>query len=107
MSGDGARGRGAGGSPADAGVLPTAPISDAEVARLRRAPSRLPRLFSPKDVVADRYRIVKFLAEGGMGEVYEAEDLQLHERVALKTIRPDRASSDAFAIERFKREIAL
>jgi tetratricopeptide (TPR) repeat protein len=41
-----------------------------------------------------------------MGEVYEAEDLELHERVALKTVRSD-AAGDARAPLRFKREINL
>jgi tetratricopeptide (TPR) repeat protein len=41
-----------------------------------------------------------------MGEVYEAEDIELAERVALKTIRPDIAG-DERAIDRFKREIHL
>jgi tetratricopeptide (TPR) repeat protein/tRNA A-37 threonylcarbamoyl transferase component Bud32 len=41
-----------------------------------------------------------------MGEVYEAEDLELRERVALKTVRPEIAQ-DERAIERFKREIHL
>jgi hypothetical protein len=34
--------------------------------------------FSPGDVVGKRFRIVSFLAHGGMGEVYEAEDLAKH-----------------------------
>jgi serine/threonine-protein kinase len=58
------------------------------------------------DVVAGRFRIVRYIAEGGMGTVYEAEDLQLHERVALKTIRAE-VASDPRAIERFKQEIHL
>jgi serine/threonine-protein kinase len=58
------------------------------------------------DIVAGRFRIVRYVAEGGMGTVYEAEDLQLHERVALKTIRAD-VASDPKAVERFKREIHL
>jgi serine/threonine protein kinase/Tfp pilus assembly protein PilF len=41
-----------------------------------------------------------------MGEVYEAEDLELHERVALKTVRPE-VAADSRAIDRFKREIQL
>ena len=44
--------------------------------------------------------------EGGMGEVYEAEDLELEERVALKTVRPEIAA-DPIAIERLRREIQL
>ena len=58
------------------------------------------------EVVAGRFRIVRYIAEGGMGTVYEAEDLTLHDRVALKTIRPDIASHPR-AVERFKREILL
>ena len=57
-------------------------------------------------VVAGRFRIIRYIAEGGMGTVYEAEDLKLGERVALKTIRAD-IVSDPRAIERFKREISL
>ena len=43
-------------------------------------------MFRTGDIVAFRFRIVRYLAKGGMGELYEAEDLELHERVALKTI---------------------
>src|ERR1700731_2551298 len=46
------------------------------------------RTFSDGELVSQRFRIVGMLGEGGMGEVYEAEDLVLHdERVALKTLR--------------------
>lgn len=57
-------------------------------------------------VLCDRYRIVRFIARGGMGEVYEAEDQELGERVALKTVLPQIAS-DERAMDRFKREIHL
>ena len=65
-------------------------------------------VFQPGDVLAERYRVVRFLAQGGMGEVYEAEDLELRQRVALKTIsaRPG-GSIEAVTTDRFKREIAL
>jgi tetratricopeptide (TPR) repeat protein len=56
--------------------------------------------------VAGRYRIVRFVAKGGMGEVYEAEDFELGERVALKTVRPEVAAQPG-VVERFKREIQL
>src|ERR1022692_851289 len=58
------------------------------------------------DVVSGRYRIVRFIARGGMGEVYEAEDLELKGRVALKTLLPEIAS-DPRMISRFKQEIQL
>ena len=62
--------------------------------------------FLPDQLVAGRYKIVRFIGRGGMGEVYEADDLELRERVALKTVRPQ-AAFDRGAIERFKREIQL
>jgi tRNA A-37 threonylcarbamoyl transferase component Bud32/TolB-like protein len=62
--------------------------------------------FAPNETVAERYRIVRLLAGGGMGEVYEAEDLLLRERLALKTIRREAAHDDRM-LERFKREIQL
>src|SRR5919108_6048044 len=60
--------------------------------------------FEAGHLVAGRYRIVRFIARGGMGEVYEAEDLELHGSVALKTIRPE-VAEDEVAVERFRREI--
>ncbi len=57
-------------------------------------------------LIAGRFRILRHVGHGGMGDVYEAEDLELHDRVALKTIRPP-LSSDSRAIEQFKREILL
>jgi serine/threonine protein kinase/tetratricopeptide (TPR) repeat protein len=62
--------------------------------------------FAPGDFAADRFRIARFIARGGMGEVYEAEDIELHERVALKSIRGE-LLQDAKALERFKREVHL
>jgi serine/threonine protein kinase len=57
-------------------------------------------------VLADRYKILRFIGQGGMGEVYETEDRELGDRVALKTIRPEVAAREG-AVERFKREIQL
>jgi serine/threonine protein kinase/tetratricopeptide (TPR) repeat protein len=62
--------------------------------------------FSKGQILAGRFRILRFVARGGMGEVYEAEDLELNERVALKTVRFEMADNE-HTIERFKREIQL
>ena len=62
--------------------------------------------FAPGDLVAHRYLVARFIARGGMGEVYEVDDRELGGRLALKTIRPDIAE-DQRVLERFRREIHL
>src|ERR1700742_5199331 len=61
--------------------------------------------FQPGELVLGRFRIIRPIGKGGMGEVYEAEDLQLG-TIALKTIRRGIASS-ADAFERFRQEVQL
>src|SRR5215470_10568099 len=65
----------------------------------------LPRL-RPDELLAGRFSIVRFIARGGMGAVYEAEDLSLRTRVALKIIR-SALLADTSALERFRREVLL
>ena len=50
-----------------------------------------------------RYHILEKIGQGGMGEVYLAEDTSLHRRVALKFLTPG-MQRDAEARKRFIRE---
>ena len=55
--------------------------------------------------LADRYRIVRELGQGGMAVVYLAEDLKHHRQVAIKMVRPELAG--VLGAERFLREIEI
>lgn len=81
--------------------LSTPPFVDYEL------PAEQPeKRFVPGELLAERFRIVGFIAAGGMGEVYEAEDLALKENLAIKTIRPEVLLQNN-ALARFKREVQL
>jgi len=55
------------------------------------------------DLLADKYRVVRFLGEGGMGTVYEAYHSVVGRRFAVKFLHSELAK-EAEILERFKRE---
>src|SRR5215203_2507544 len=54
-------------------------------------------------VLADRYRLLRRIGTGGMGEVWEAEDTVLQRPVAVKVVRDDHLHEESI-LARFERE---
>lgn len=63
-------------------------------------------VMAPGSILADRYKIIRMLGEGGMGAVYEAHDRELDRVVALKVIRHEIAEN-AEILRMFKQELIL
>lgn len=59
-----------------------------------------------REILADRFELIRRVGSGGMGEVFEAWDKELRTRVALKTIRAELAGSPE-SIDRFREEVNL
>ena len=84
--------------------LETSAVAEASVAR---APVAVDDVhLAPGTRLAGRYRIERFVASGGMGDVYEATDTELRARLAVKTVRRD-VASDPSHMERVRREVQL
>ena len=60
-------------------------------------------MLSKGQKINDRYEIIKSIGEGGMANVYLAQDTILDRKVAVKVLRGDLSADDKF-IRRFERE---
>src|SRR5215831_10171979 len=54
-------------------------------------------------VIAERYRLVEKIGQGGSGIIYRAEHVTVRRKVAVKILHHELARDD-LAIERFRRE---
>ncbi|MDQ3034447.1 MAG: serine/threonine protein kinase [Myxococcota bacterium] len=85
------------------GVIEENPSASRPVRRASRMDIQEAAPLQPGSVVAGRYRIERLLGVGGMGAVYEATQVAIDRRVALKVVRADFAGDVAMAA-RFQRE---
>src|SRR6186997_1389714 len=85
---------------------PAEPEPAPEPGAPERSPGPEPPTVAVGSMVADRYKILRFVARGGMAEVYEAEDVELEERMALKFLTNPFAE-DIGSADRFRREVQL
>ncbi len=85
-------------SPMLGGALGAAELRAIAASPAREAPDR------PHPARIGPYRVLRLIAEGGMGAVYEAEQVEpFHRRVALKILKPgmySRETATRFALER-------
>ncbi|MDX2023819.1 MAG: serine/threonine-protein kinase [Deltaproteobacteria bacterium] len=72
--------------------------------RLRRGPRQNALTFRAGALVGGRYRIVRLLGAGGMGEVFEAYDTLIESLVALKTLRGAHGTLDPSDVANLRRE---
>src|SRR5215510_10652047 len=70
------------------------------------ASGSMPYLQTPSligEVIDGRYRIIRKLGEGGMGEVFAAEHVHIEKKFAIKLLRPEIVSNPE-AVTRFRQE---
>ena len=60
-------------------------------------------MLSTGEIIDGKYRTIRLIGEGGMGAVYEAENVRIHRKVAIKVLHAGVAET-AEAVQRFERE---
>ena len=93
-------------SPNEDTVLPSPrrPINPGGLDGDTVLPSQIaPGIHVPGDVIASRYNVVREIGRGGMGVVYEVEDVLMGTRVAVKRLLPEFAQRSDL-VDVFKRE---
>ena len=60
-------------------------------------------MLSTGEIIDGKYRVIRLIGEGGMGAVYEAENVRIHRKVAIKVLHAGVAET-AEAVQRFERE---
>src|SRR5580698_3550870 len=83
--------------PTDAMPLPSTPVPSHSFDEGR---------FPAGTVLAERYRIIGLVGQGGMGEVYRASDLKLGQPVALKFL-PAATANNQHLMTRFLAEVRI
>lgn len=84
-------------------------LADNLVARSRLTPYQAEQVLQGKasDLIVGGYRILEPLGQGGMGQVYKAEQCRLNRIVALKVIHPSCLAGGPDAVRRFQREACV
>ena len=83
---------------------PESPAADTVPGPRQTAPQA--RSLQPGQNLRDRYRIVRHIGRGAMGEVYEARHARLVGRYAIKILNVDLTQNHT-ALQRFRREAAI
>jgi serine/threonine-protein kinase len=63
-------------------------------------------LLTENSVIADTYRIIRQIGTGGMGTIYEAENVRVGRKFAIKVLKIDLAANEE-AFQRFQREAQI
>ncbi len=94
-------------TPATPPPAPSASLASSTSLGRTRLPSTIkPARFPPGTMLAGRYQIIGMLGQGGMGEVYRANDLTLDQPVALKFLPASMAANPAM-LGRFHGEVRI